>query len=87
MNIDSIMHPTTPSKAELNAGLQLLVAVAETIREVKEVPSGTIYAALLGRLTYNGYMGLLASLKGAGLIEERPNHILRWIGPDLEVRA
>jgi hypothetical protein len=75
-----------PTKQELLAGLNILAAVAETIREAGEVPSGTIYAALLGKVTMEGYTSLLRTLKGAGLVEEK-NHLLRWIGPNIEGRA
>jgi hypothetical protein len=72
-----------PSKQELLAGLNILAAVAETIREAGEVPSGTIYAALVGKVTMEGYTSLLRTLKGAGLVEEK-NHLLRWIGPNIQ---
>jgi hypothetical protein len=72
-----------PSKQELLAGLNILAAVAETIREAGEVPSGTIYAALLGKVSMEGYTSLLRTLKGAGLVEEK-NHLLRWIGPNIQ---
>ena len=75
-----------PTKAELLAGLNIIAAVAETIREAGEVPSGTIYAALTGKVTFEGYQGILRNLKGAGLVEEK-NHLLRWVGPKIEGRA
>lgn len=88
MTIDDITRPAaTPTKEQLNSGLRLMLAVAETIREVGEAPSGTIYAALMDKVSYNGYMGLLASLQCAGLIEVAPNHMIKWVGPNLEVRA
>lgn len=73
--------PTFVVAAELRAGLQILLAVSETIREAGETPSGVIYAALAGRVSLEGYQSMLRTLKGAGLIEETPAHLLRWVGP------
>jgi len=60
-----------------------MIAVAETIRECGEAPSWTVYAALVGRVTLEGYQSILRNLKGAGLITEDASHLLRWIGPKL----
>ena len=70
-----------PSKAELNAGLQILLAVSEAIREAWEIPSGTLYAMLCGKVTIQGYESMVRTLKNAGLVEETPTHLLRWVGP------
>jgi len=79
MTIDSILNP--PTKAQILAAYEMTFAVAETIREAGEVPSGTVYAALIGRVDLEGYNGLLRNLKNAGLVEETPAHLLRWVGP------
>lgn len=75
-----------PTKAEMLKGFDILCAVSETIREAGEVPSGPLYAQLCGRVTLEGYQSMLRTLKGAGLVEETAGHLLRWIGPKLEVR-
>lgn len=80
MNIDTIMHPRTPSKAELSAALSILMTVAETIREIGEVPSGTLYAMLCGTISLDEYQSMITTLKRAGLVDEQ-SHLLRWIGP------
>ncbi len=82
MDIDSILNPSAVSqqKVDMKAALLVAFAVAETIREAGEVPSGVVYAALVGRVTLAGYESLLRTLKNAGLIEETPAHLLRWIG-------
>ena len=35
---------SAPTATELKSGLAVITAVADTIRELKEVPSGTIYS-------------------------------------------
>lgn len=72
-----------PTQQQLNAGKQVVLAVAETIREAGECPSGTIYAALVGRVTFEGYQKILGILQNAGLVEQKANHMLRWIGPSI----
>ena len=44
--IDVILNPHAPTSAELKAALNVTLAVSESIRELGEVPSGTLYAAL-----------------------------------------
>lgn len=69
-----------PTKTELTAGLKMVMAVAETIREAGEIPSGTLYAALIGKVTMEGYEGLIRTLKNTGLVTESA-HMLKWVGP------
>ena len=85
MTIDTIMHPADarPSAAQLKAGLTATVAVAETIRELREVPSGTLYARLCDRMDLTTYEAMIGVLKRAGLVSEAA-HVLRWIGPEIE---
>jgi hypothetical protein len=85
MNIDAIMNPRTPSKAELLAALKLTVAVTETIREAGKsgIPSGHLYANLIGHVTLEGYQSMIARIKGAALCEERGN-VLYWTGPEFQ---
>lgn len=81
MTIDSIMHPATPSKAQLLAAYRLTFAVAETIRELGEVPSGHIFANIMHKVDLAGYQHVIDGLKRAGLVEETSAHLLRWVGP------
>ena len=83
MTIDTITNPTTPTAAQLRAGLNVLIAVSESIRELGEVPSGTLYAALIGKVNYAGYEAILQTLTNAGLIQVMPSHMIRWVGPTL----
>jgi len=58
----------------------MILVVAETIRECRECPSGTIYAGLAGRVSLEGYQKILAILTKADLIEVQPCHLIKWIG-------
>lgn len=90
MTTNSITNPTTPTATQLRAGLNVLIAVSEAIREAGEIPSGTLYAMLVGKVDlnqpYECYQAILRTLTGAGFIEVMPSHLIRWIGPELEKR-
>ncbi len=68
-----------PTAEQLKQGQQIIFAVAETIREAKEVPSGTIYAALVGRVSFEGYQKILQILTNAGLISIDRTHLIKWV--------
>ncbi len=77
-----------PTPEQLKAGQSVVFAVAEAIRELGEAPSGTLYAVLCGRVSYQGYEKIIGMLKRADLVSESPAHLLTWIGPKLgEMRS
>ena len=67
------------TKERLDAALQVFKAVADCIREVKEVPSGELYARLMQFLTFEQYSTIIDQLKKAKVISES-NHVLKWEG-------
>jgi len=73
------MKTETELKAQVSNAIQILRAIAETIRELKEVPSGTLYAQLMGQMDLATYQRVIDTLKGAKVIEETPASLLRWI--------
>jgi len=56
-------------------------AVAETIRELGQVPSGHLYARLMGVMELHQYEQVIGLLVDARLVDRDRNHLLRWIGP------
>ena len=87
MTIDQILNPAQPTPAERKAALGIVLTVAEAIRELGSVPSGHLYARLIGmpllsQMTADQFTAMIGSLKGAGLVEEK-SHLLIWIGPRL----
>lgn len=65
---------------QAKAGLALIQAIAETIRECGSAPSGVLYAGLMGKVSLEGYNKIIGILKGAGLVREDESHLLHWIG-------
>lgn len=74
---------TTTEEAcrHLKAAFQGLQALADIIRHSGEVPSGELYARLMGKVTLDDYTRLIQTLKRTGLVTETPGHLLRWTGP------
>ena len=70
------------TKEQLKQGFTMLAAVAEAIREAKRIPSGTLYAVLMGKIDVAGYERLIGILKNAGLVDEKHNELI-WIGPEV----
>lgn len=61
------------------AALAIVLAVGEAIKELGSVPSGHLYAQLMGRMsleTYNKVIGLLVK---TGAVKDE-NHLLTWVG-------
>lgn len=57
------------------------IAQAEAIRDLRHVPSGHLYARLMGVMTLQQYEQVIDLLIEARLVERTPSHLLRWIGP------
>lgn len=70
---------STTSKAI--AVVRVAHAVAETIRELGQVPSGHLYARLMGVMELHQYEQVIGLLVDARLVERDRSHLLRWIGP------
>jgi hypothetical protein len=68
-----------PTKAQAEAALQILVALAEAIRDLGTVPAGHLYAQVMGQLDLPSFDAAIGQLIGAGLIE-RDGHLLKWKG-------
>ena len=67
------------TQAEVSAAVGVLVAVGEVIKAKGRVPSGELYAHMMGHMsleTYNKVIGLLTKV-GAVKVE---NHEIIWIG-------
>jgi hypothetical protein len=69
----------TVSKQKVEAALQIVKAIADAIRELKEVPSGHLYANLMGKLTLQQYEEVIQVLVRAKVITVK-NHLITWIG-------
>ncbi len=71
----------TITKEQLNAAVHLLKIVADTIRELKQVPNGILYAQLMPYMGFDVYSAVINKLRSMKLVEER-NNLLIWIGDE-----
>lgn len=62
---------------ELKAGLIVLAIMAETIREFGSIPSGHLYAQMMGRVSIDGYESAIRTLCGSTVIR-RSGDVLHW---------
>ena len=72
-----------PTAKEVTAVIQVVAALAESIRELGSVPSGVLYANVCGHLSMSMYERVIQTLKNAGLVSES-GHVLTWIGGDIK---
>jgi hypothetical protein len=79
--------PGRPSdfNARVEGTLRVLLAIAQTIEELGTVPSGHLYARLMGHLDIDAYQSVIATLVRSGLVRQHANHLLEWIGPQRTV--
>ena len=80
MTIDTIMNPRAPRVSEAQAAFQITLTITEAIREAGEIPSGTLYAMLCGKMDLPAYEAMIRTIKNTGLVTEK-NHLLTWAGP------
>jgi hypothetical protein len=70
-------------RQQIQSAIQVVCALAEAIRTAKQIPSGHLYAMVMGKMTLEVYEGALGTLKRAKLVQEAGN-MLTWVGPELE---
>lgn len=68
------------TKAQTEAAIQTIRAIADAIKELKEVPSGHLYAQLMGRMSLDQYNQIIGILVNAGVVKQDPSYLLHWIG-------
>ena len=81
-DLDDHQTETSARKQQLAVALAVTLAISEAIREAGEIPSGTLYAIVMGKVDLNGYQKILDILTNASLIRVMPSHLIRWVGPN-----
>lgn len=71
---------TVATSTEVAAALNSIRAVADAIKELGEVPSGSLYANLMSVLTFSEYEKIIGILTRSGLVAKRDN-LLVWKQP------
>ena len=68
-------------RQQARAAVAVAGAVGDAIRELGSVPSGHLYARLMGHLSLEAYESILSTLVQTGLVRREANHLLVWSGP------
>jgi hypothetical protein len=71
---------SAPNAKTVVAATEVILAVAECIRDLGEVPSGHLYAQLCGLMTLEQYSQIIEIIVSTGRVRES-NHLLTWVGP------
>ena len=82
MNNDKSNTEVEAMRQQMQTALDAIHAIAETIRELGEIPSGELYARLMGKIELRDYDLILDTLKWAGLVTETSGHLLKWNHPE-----
>jgi len=70
-------------KDQIQNAILLCKEIGYAIHQVKEIPSGHLYAAVMGHLTLETYNACLATLEKTGLIKVEGSHLIRWTGGEI----
>jgi hypothetical protein len=60
--------------------INVALVIADAIRDLKQVPSGHLYARVMHHLNIHQYNAVIDALKRARLVTE-DNYLLTWVGP------
>jgi len=67
------------TREQIVGALNTVVALGQAIKELKEVPSGHLYAHVCGHMSLESYEAAIRMLTKAGLIKVE-NHLITYIG-------
>jgi hypothetical protein len=71
------------NSSQATAAVRVVSALAEAIRDLGQVPSGRLYASVMGVINLSQYQEAIRILIAAGLVENH-SHLLVWVGPTKE---
>ena len=70
---------TSTREEQTKATIEVIKAVAEAIKTLGQVPSGHLYARLMGSLTLDQYQTIIDILEKGRLIKVE-HHLITWLG-------
>ncbi len=69
------------ARAQLKAELEILIAIANAIRELGQVPEGKLYTIVCSKLSLERFEKAIDHLVAAGVVSRGAGYLLHWIGP------
>jgi len=70
-------------KDQIQNAIEICKALAEAIYHAKEIPAGTLYAAVMGHMSLETFNACLSTLEKTGLIKKEASHLVRWTGGEI----
>lgn len=67
-------------KAAIPAYIQAVRAFADAIKELGQVPAGTLYAGVMDRMSLETFERMIGHLVESGVVERDATHMLTWKG-------
>lgn len=62
--------------------IQMMRAMTETVQELGSIPSGHLYANVMGHMSLDQYDRIIGILVKAKLVTISGHHVITWIGPN-----
>ena len=66
------------TEAQKQAAVKVVEAISEAIEELGEVPSGHLYARLMGHMSIDTYNSIIGVLQKLGRIKVE-HHLITWV--------
>jgi phosphoribosylamine-glycine ligase len=64
---------------KMKAAVQIMKAVAEAIKEAGSIPSGHLYAQLMGKMSLGSYEKMIDAMQRMGIIRVE-DHLITYVG-------
>lgn len=68
---------------QIQGTIQIVAAIGKAIADLGSVPSGHLYANVMGHMDMETYTKVINMLKKANLVKES-NNLLTWVGPSVK---
>jgi hypothetical protein len=65
---------------KMKAAVEIMKAVAGAIKDLGTIPSGHLYAQLMGKMSFDSYEKMLGALQRMGIISVDGNHLVTYVG-------
>ena len=70
-------------KDQIANALLLCEELGYAIHQVKEIPAGTLYAAIMSRVSLDTFNACLSTLEKSGLVKVEKSHLVKWTGGEI----
>ena len=65
---------------KMKAAVEIMKAVASAVKDLGSIPSGHLYAQLMGKMSLDSYEKMTGALERMGIIRIDGNHLITYTG-------